>query len=107
MRGEPPGDFAVEEIVPVDLDGGGIRDLLVVDDALLVLAGPTDDRTGPHRLFRVGAPRALAEPLAVELPDGTEGMALDGDALVVVTDGDGEPGKPCATPARWARVALR
>jgi hypothetical protein len=45
--------------------------------------------------------------LPVALPPSAEGIAVapDGSALIV-TDGDGKPGKPCAAPATWQRLVL-
>ncbi len=105
MEGDPRAALAVKETVPVDLGGRGVRDLLVHDGALIVLAGPSGGGDGEHVLYRIPAPGSAPERLAGVLPAGAEGIARQPDgALLVVTDGDGKPGEPCVAPSRWARV---
>lgn len=96
--------WTVAEVVPVALDGLGVRDLTVEGGRLWIAAGPSDDRGGPHRLYALDAPGAAARA-SIALPDGTEGITRVGGAWLTVQDGDGKPGKPCASPARWKRLA--
>lgn len=93
--------------VLVDLGGDGVRDLAPWRDGLLVLSGPSDDRATPHALWWLASPTTPPQRLDVVLPPSSEGVAVlpDGRALVV-TDGDGKPGAPCATPSTWGVVAL-
>lgn len=107
MAGTPTTALSVAEVVPVDLDGLGVRDLIVVDGALWALAGPPDGAKRAHGLYALNAPGEAPRLLPMELPAGAEGVALeDSGSLLVVTDGDGEPGKPCKSPATWARLAV-
>jgi hypothetical protein len=91
----------------LDLDGLGVRDLIVQGDDILVLAGPTMTLDGAHRLFRwVGGPskkgdalirqeKGVLEPL-FDIPfmpgfDRAEGLALHDwfekdDSVLVVYD---------------------
>jgi hypothetical protein len=107
MEGDPAAELRVSETLRLDLRGRGIRDLAPDGEALLVLAGPSDRGDAPHALYRLAAPGARPVALPVALPPSTEGIArLDAARLVYVTDGDGEPGRPCARPARWGEVPL-
>jgi hypothetical protein len=94
----------------LDLDGLGVRELIVEGDDVLVLAGPTMALDGAHRLFRwSGGPRAkgdsvvaqeegVLEPL-FDLPwgpgtDRAEGTARfswfeEDDSILVVYDSPG------------------
>lgn len=61
----------------IDLDGLGIRDILVRDQNMLILAGPTMDLDGPVRLYRLpGGITALSEQgvgkpdYLIDLPHG-------------------------------------
>jgi hypothetical protein len=83
-----------------------VRDLLPHGSGLLVLAGPLDGRDTGYRLLSLAAPGALPADLGIPLPDRAEGVAVWGSDLLVVTDGDGEPGTTCIAPANWIRVPL-
>lgn len=106
MEGSPTTALRVAEQVPLDLGGFGVRDLTVHDGALLVLAGPLSGVAQAHRLYRLSAPTSPPSLLPGDLPAGSEGVVVDGGELVVVTDGDGEPGAGCVVPARWYRLPL-
>lgn len=106
MEGDPRVSLSVAQVLSVDLGGDAVRDLLVHDGALLLLAGPADDARRPHALYRLGSPGAAPTRLPLELPPGAEGIAVDQADLVVVTDGDGPPGTACKEPAGWVRVPL-
>lgn len=107
MEGELASSLHVAEMVRVDLDGRGVRELRVRDDTLWILAGPADSGDASHVLYRLDSPDAAPRAIAVELPPGSEGMAWTrSDQLVVVTDGDGAPGKPCKAAATWRHVDL-
>jgi len=102
----------------LDLDGLGVRELVVRGPDVLVLAGPTMALDGAHRLFRwrrgprkggdsvVAQEKGVLEPL-FDLPwapgsDRAEGLARfqwfeDNDSVLVVYD----------TPSRWRRVDER
>jgi hypothetical protein len=113
----------------INLDGLGIRELLVRGDDLLILAGPTMDLDGPVRLYRLAngvaalAQAAGSEPSAspeaasailqpeyvMDLPygngvDHAEGMTLadaltDRPALLVAYDAPA-PGRCLENPTR-------
>ncbi len=106
MDGDPRQALAVAQVVQLPLGGDGVRDLVVHDGRLLVLAGPPDGADRPHRLFQLDGPDATPTPLDATLPAGSEGMVVHDGQLLVVTDGDGEPGGRCARPARWLRMPL-
>ncbi|MBN1334660.1 MAG: DUF3616 domain-containing protein [Deltaproteobacteria bacterium] len=106
MEGDPTVALEVAEVVPVDLGGLGIRDLLVRGDDLFVLAGPTGEGADAPRLFSLSAPGSPPLEVEVVLPGQSEGIAFLGEDLLVVTDGDGEPGSACRVPATWTRVDL-
>ncbi len=107
LAGRPTEALAVTEVVPVDLGGFGVRELVPTADGLLVLAGPIDGRDAPHRLYRLATPGAAPERLPVDLPAGSEGVVETAEGFLVVTDGDGKPGEACKSPATWARVRSR
>ncbi len=80
----------------LDLDGLGIRDLLLDGDDLLILAGPTMDLDGPSRLYRwtraldadrstVITHRRIAHLL--DLPYGEGVDHAEGIALIAASDG--------------------
>ena len=91
----------------VDLAGLGIRDLLVVDDDLLILAGPTQDIEGIQRVFSVPLgdlsgviPRTAIQVVrTLELLDGhdhAEGIAVfeaDGKKLLLVSHDSPAPAR--------------
>jgi len=105
MEGDPSVELRAVEMVTVDLEGQGVRELVPEGDALLILAGPSGKATGRHPLFRLEAPTSVAEPLALDLPSSAEGFVkLDDGRVLYVTDGDGEPGEPCRVPATWGTV---
>ena len=106
MEGDAATDLRATGRVELGLDGNGVRDLATHDGSLLVLAGPVDGRDAPHRVYRLDRVDAAPVRLSLELPAGAEGIVVDEGALVVVTDGDGQPGKPCKAPARWMRVPM-
>lgn len=106
MDGTPTTELRTSERVELDLDGFGVRDLTTHEGALLVLAGPVDGRGGPHRVWVLDRPEGTPTVLPIELPSGAEGIVIEEGALVVVTDGDGQPGKPCKEPARWVRMPM-
>jgi hypothetical protein len=95
----------------LELDGLGVRDLLVHGDDLLVLAGPTMALDGAHRVFRwSGGPSAKKDSVVrqakgelehvLDVPfqrgfDRAEGIALASwfepdDSLLVIYDAPGE-----------------
>jgi hypothetical protein len=92
-----------ERLVLVDLGGDGVREMVAHEGALLVVSGPVDDRAQPHRLWRMAGPDTPPALLPAPLPAQTEGIAVVGDSLVWVTDGNGKPGK-CATASRWGSL---
>lgn len=107
MEGDPARGLVVAEQVPVDLAGQGVRDLAVVDGALWILAGPTGAGPGEHQLYRLNTLGEAPTLLPTRLPAGAEGVVADGKgSLIVVTDGDGQPGSACAAPATWTRLPL-
>jgi hypothetical protein len=106
----------------LDLDGLGVRDLLVHGDDVLVLAGPTMALDGAHRVFRWrGGPNARANSMTrqakgelehlFDVPfqrgfDRAEGIALASwfepdDSLLVIYDAPGEARRldPCTVLA--------
>jgi hypothetical protein len=102
MAGEPSSSLSVAEVVEVDLGGLGVRDLMPSGSELLLLAGPADDASVPHRLYRLASPGATPVRLASTLENGTEGLApAPGGGLLVVTDGSGAPGRRCREAATW------
>ncbi len=82
------GEFYLKHFL--DLDGMGIRDLTLLGEDLIILAGPTMDLDGPFRLYRWPEALVSARPTLVErsrlervldLPtiegaDRAEGLAL-------------------------------
>jgi Protein of unknown function (DUF3616) len=96
---------AADEMRTVDLGGRGVRELVPWGAGLLVLAGPAGGQSASHRVYWLASPDAAPVDLAIDLPPSTEGIAVDGTSLLYVIDGDGK-GEPCATPARWGRVAF-
>jgi hypothetical protein len=105
MEGDPRVALSVAEVVPVDLGGLGVRDLVPDGVGMLVLAGPTGGGDGAHRLYRLDVPTAPPKLVRDGLPSSAEGLLVEPGGLLVVTDGDGKPGAPCAAPATWARLA--
>ncbi len=95
----------IEQIVPLDLAGDGIRELTPWGEALLVVSGPVADSGRPFALWSLAAPDAAPVRLAATLPAGAEGAWVDGDRVVYVLDGKGEPGA-CETPSRWGSERL-
>jgi hypothetical protein len=107
LEGDPSRTLTVAQVLPLDLDGLGVRDLYVKDARLHVLAGPVDDRPGEHAVYRIDAPDAPPFRMADGLPPGSEGLVVEDGALVVVTDGNGEPDGPCGQPAGWSVLPNR
>jgi hypothetical protein len=104
MDGDPAASLTVAQVLPIDLGGLGVRDLMPSGQELLVLAGPAGDSPVPHRLYRLASPGAAPVRLAATLENGTEGLSpapAPGGGLLVVTDGSGSPGRRCREPATW------
>jgi hypothetical protein len=101
------GPRSAERVVPIDLGGRGVRELVATNDGFYVIAGPVRDEDVPHELWWFSSVDRPGTRLDVRLPPSTEGIAPmpDGTA-VLVTDGDGKPGSVCAKPATWRRIAL-
>ncbi len=109
LRGDPASSLSVAQVVRIDLEGFGVRELIPQGTDLLVLAGPAGSADAAHRLYRLRAPGAPPSRLPVELPPATEGLAPttpEGD-FIGVTDGDGQPGRSCDRPATWLRLTVR
>lgn len=105
MVGDPAVALAVAEVTQVDLGGQGVRELVPDGEALLVLAGPPDRDPGGHSLYRLDAPGGTAVRLPVDLPPSAEGvLPVARGRYRYVTDGDGQPGKPCVVPATWGEA---
>ncbi len=109
----PRGPLRFDAVALADLAGAGVRELAVHDGALWLVAGPHGDEAVPFALRRAPlaalAPGAeIATTLAATLPASSEGLVFDGDAVIVVLDGDrGAKGAAaCAVPARQERIAL-
>lgn len=104
MEGDPAVELHVAEERLLDLGGQGIRELVPLDKGILVLTGPADAERGAHRLYELASPDGDPRLWPIVLPCSAEGVAraVDG-SFIAVTDGDGEPGEPCRTPARWVR----
>jgi hypothetical protein len=102
MEGDPAGTLSAAEVVPVDLGGLGVRELATDGTDLLVIAGPAGDSSGAHHIYRISAPGAQPRRLAPALASGTEGLASTPDgALLLVSDGSGQPGRRCKAAAAW------
>jgi hypothetical protein len=73
IRVSPKGNLKLNHLGKhfLNLDGLGIRDLLVQGDDLLILAGPTMHLDGPVRLYRLrgGVPHQSDNPQQVWQPD--------------------------------------
>lgn len=102
-----PDVVGVARVVPVALDGMGVREMVPWKEGLLVVAGPVDDAATPHALWWLSTPEATPVRLRVDLPPSTEGFAplADGTALIV-TDGSGKAGRPCEQPATWRKIEV-
>lgn len=96
-----------ERTVTLDLGGYGVRELVPWRGGLLVVAGPVSDEAAPHRLYWLATVDSAPVLLPVELPPSTEGIAVaaSGEALIV-TDGSGTAGAPCAKPSEWWRIRV-
>lgn len=99
----------VDKVMQIDLGGLGVRDLVVRDGELFVLAGPLVDSTDPHALYRLAKPEAAARRVVGDLPPSSEGISptAEVDEWLVVTDGAGDPKSNCERPAEWFRVHIQ
>lgn len=102
-----PDSIAVTRVVEADLGGGAVRELVAWKGGLVAVTGSVGDSDAGHALWWLSAPGAPPKRLALDLPPSSEGLAIGEDGSgIVVMDGDGKPGKPCGTPARWQRVKV-
>lgn len=107
MRETTSERLTIVETVELDLGGRGIRELRERDGTLWLLAGAPGTGDVAPALFRLDSPDGELERIELALPQGAEGFAwADDTTLIVVTDGDGKPGKRCKSPATWRQVAL-
>ena len=118
--------YAFDRVALLDLGGRGVRDLAYTDDGVVwVIAGPPQDLgkkkaeetlrdgKGPFRLMRFRAEELNANKIILpeehqteDLPHSSEGLAVFGDRIFVLMDGD-KPSKGderCKTPAHYLIV---
>lgn len=96
----------IQRVVPLDLDGAGVRDLVPFRGGFLVVAGPPAEGDQAHGLWFLAGLDAVPERLPVSLPSSTEGIwAVDDRHLRYVVDGAGKPGA-CTTPGRWGDLEI-
>ncbi|EXI74654.1 MAG TPA: DUF3616 domain-containing protein [Candidatus Accumulibacter phosphatis] len=115
--------YSFDKVAALDLGGRGIRELAYADGWVLVIAGPPQDLKeeddlkkwpdgkGPFRLMRFRAKELEAERVivpgeeqAADLPISSEGLAVFGDEIIVLIDGNQASKKQptkCATPAAF------
>ena len=105
LAGDPTAALTVARVLPVDLGGGGVRDLVVQGEQLWILGGPADATPIHHGLYRLDSPTATAARIQ-DLPDRSEGLAVGPQGAVVVTDGDGQPGSRCKLPSEVYGITL-
>lgn len=90
--------YAFDRVVALDLGGRGVRDLTYDNGSVWLIAGPAedepDDQESPFQLMRFGAELLrggaviVPERVGSGLPSRSEGIAVFGDKLLVVIDGD-------------------
>lgn len=83
-----------DDLIKLDLDGFGVRELSATKDALMIVAGPALDKSVPFRLYRLSWPEfesgeKLLKPRKVmDLATSSEGFALVGKYAFTAIDGD-------------------
>jgi len=107
-------ELRFDRIALLDLEGRGIRELVLAGKQLIGIAGPTLDADEPFFLFQADAPAVLkggkpsVKILRRDLPTSSEGMLLrDGRAYVLVDGDAGDGDGPCKVPAGWYTVGLQ
>ena len=104
--------YTFDRVAFVDLDERGIRDLSTDGDFIWIIAGPTEDRSEPFQLRRI-AKSALEQSQVIEaelidknLPDSSEGLAIQGKKAFILIDGDKGDTNKCKDPAQYKIVTL-
>ena len=104
--------FHFDDAVLLDLNGWGVRELIVRDQSLWGIAGPAPDGEAVFRLWRIELsklkPGTVAKPKFfddIELPSSSEGLAIVGAHAYVTIDGDGND-EVCIVPGRYTKVPL-
>jgi hypothetical protein len=96
----------ITRVIPIDLGGAGVRELVPWRGGLLVISGPTVDGAEAFGLSWLARLDGPAERLPVVLPASAEGAwPIDGNTLRVVIDGDGKPGA-CTVAGAWLDVPV-
>lgn len=113
-RADPGAASAFDATALVALDGWGIRDLTIHWGWIWLIAGPTgDDASALFKLWRIPL-EALASSRVIEpefvspLPNGAEGLAVDGSSAIVLMDGDeaAAGSTTCRTNATYSIVPV-
>jgi len=117
--------YRFDRVAVLDLGGRGIRELAYTDDGVVwVIAGPPHDlgkkeskkpwlkdQKAPFQLMRFQAAELNTNKIIVpeqlqELPPSSEGLAVYGETIFVLRDGDkpGEDKDQCAAHARYLKL---
>jgi hypothetical protein len=115
LRHAGPGAVpAFDGTALVELDGWGIRDLTLHWGWVWLIAGPTeDDANALFKLSRfpleaLASNRLIAPEFVSPLPNGAEGLVVDGSSAIVLMDGDEAPagGTSCRADATYTIVSV-
>ena len=108
-----PNKIQFDQVVLLDLEGRGIRDLTQHDNQLWGIAGgPGDDKDNfflwktPLSGLKADA-MVTPKQLAVKIPSSSEGLAISGDKAYVLVDGKEGNGASCAEPGKFLEISLK
>lgn len=101
-----------DELIKLDLEGFGVRELSATKDALMIVAGPALDKNAPFRLYRLlwseldSGEKLLKPRKVMDLETSSEGFALVGKYAFTALDGDDKNKALCSQHKHLSRFLL-
>ncbi|BBD62709.1 hypothetical protein NIES2109_55590 (plasmid) [Nostoc sp. HK-01] len=104
--------FQFEQVVLLDLEGRGIRELTKNGNLIWGIAGGPEDDKNNFVLWKLPIeklkPNAKVHPEIVhDLPTSSEGLAISGNKAYILIDGDrGNSESSCQTPGKFIEISV-
>ena len=102
-----------DQVVLLNLEGRGIRDLTQHDNQLWGIAGGPEDNKDNFFLWKTPLSGLKADAMVTpkrleeQIPPSSEGLAISGDKAYVLVDGDRGEGASCEVPGKFLEISLK
>ena len=102
-----------DQVVLLNLEGRGIRDLTQHDNQLWGIAGGPEDNKDNFFLWKTPLSGLKADAMVTpkrleeKIPPSSEGLAISGDKAYVLVDGDRGEGASCEVAGKFLEISLK